>query len=75
MPGASAELFYDKVLTHTSNSWRKSTSKEQVLIPSYFLQVTGVMTKKQILESKVTEKIDLVDSDSEEEETVILDKV
>eukprot|EP00088_Acartia_fossae_P006253 TRINITY_DN1288_c0_g1_i1.p1 TRINITY_DN1288_c0_g1~~TRINITY_DN1288_c0_g1_i1.p1 ORF type:complete len:408 (+),score=92.95 TRINITY_DN1288_c0_g1_i1:43-1266(+) len=39
------------------------------------VQVTGVMTKKQILESKVTEKIDLVDSDSEEEETVILDKV
>ena len=42
-------------------------------------QVTGVMSKEQILQSKVTEKIELKDSDSasdsEEEEVVMLDKV
>jgi len=36
------------------------------------VEVTSVMSKKQILDSKVTEKIDIVDSDSEEEETVTL---
>jgi len=36
------------------------------------VEVTSVMSKKQILDSKVTEKIDIVDSDSEEEETVTM---
>jgi len=43
------------------------------------VEVTGVMSKEQILQSKVTEKIELKDSDSgsdsEEEEVVMLDKI
>jgi len=39
------------------------------------VEVTSVMTKEQILQTKITEKVDLVDSDSEEEETVMLDKL